>query len=123
MHQHFTVGQRRGLGVAVGHPLYVVNKDATTNTVTVGNRADLDASGCLADETNWLIEPERGAWIKCEAQIRYNGAPVPARVRTTGPGTAEVRFDAPQFAVAPGQAVVCYDGDTVLGGGWITQAT
>ncbi len=122
-HQHFTVGQRRGLGVAAGYPLYVVNKDAATNTVTVGTRDDLDAGGCLADETNWLVEPVPCAWINCGAQIRYNGKPLPARVRTTGPGTAEVRFDTPQFAVAPGQAVVCYDGDTVLGGGWITQAT
>ena len=122
-HQHFTVGQRRGLGVAVGHPLYVVSKDATTNTVTVGTRDDLDSSGCLAAQTNWLIEPAPGAWISCGAQIRYNGEAVPAQVRSTGPATAEVRFEAPQFAVAPGQAVVWYDGDTVLGGGWITAGT
>jgi len=121
-HQHYTIGQRRGLGVAQGYPLYVVNKDAASNTVTVGSREDLLAGGCLAAESNWHIEPKPGAWIPCSAQIRYNAAAVPARVRSTGPAAMEVRFEQPQFAVAPGQAVVCYDGDTVLGGGWITEA-
>ena len=121
-HQHYTIGQRRGLGVAVGYPLYVVNKDAASNTVTVGSRDDLLADGCLAAQTNWLIEPKPGAWIPCGAQIRYNAGAVPAQMRSNGPNALEIRFEQPQFAVAPGQAVVCYDGDTVLGGGWITEA-
>ena len=90
--------------------------------MTVGPREDLLAAGCIAGETNWLREPEPDTWMRCGAQIRYNADPVPASVRSTGPDRLEVRFDEPQFAVAPGQAVVCYDGDTVLGGGWITEA-
>ncbi len=121
-HQHFTIGQRRGVGVALGYPIYVVEKNAATNTVTVGSREDLLADGCVARETNWLREPEPDTWTRCGAQIRYNADPVPARVRSTARDRLEVRFDEPQFAVAPGQAVVCYDGDTVLGGGWITEA-
>ena len=121
-HQHFTVGQRRGVGVALGYPIYVVEKNAAANTVTVGTREDLLAGGCAAAETNWLCEPEPDTWTPCGAQIRYNAEPVPARVHATGPRRLEVRFDEPQFAVAPGQAVVCYDGDKVLGGGWITKA-
>jgi tRNA-specific 2-thiouridylase len=121
-HQHFTVGQRRGVGVALGYPIYVVEKNAAANTVTVGPREDLLANGCAAAETNWLCEPDPDTWTRCGAQIRYNADPVPARVRSTGPRQLEVRFDEPQFAVAPGQAVVCYDGDRVLGGGWISEA-
>ncbi len=120
-HQHFTIGQRRGVGVALGYPVYVVDKDAATNTVTVGSREDLLAEGCVASETTWLIDPEDG-WTQCGAQIRYNAGAVPARMRMTGPDRLELRFEEPQIAVAPGQAVVCYDGDTVLGGGWITEA-
>lgn len=121
-HQHFTIGQRRGVGVALGYPIYVVEKNAAANTVTVGTREDLLAGGCVAGETNWLHAPEPDTWTRCGAQIRYNAEPVPARVRSTARDRLEVRFDEPQFAVAPGQAVVCYDGDRVLGGGWITEA-
>ena len=120
-HQHFTIGQRRGLGVALGAPLYVVDKDPATNTVTVGGREDLLAAGCRAGEANWLGEAGNGTWIDCGARIRYNAEAVPARVRRTGDDGLEVRFAEPQFAVAPGQAVVCYDGDAVLCGGWITE--
>ncbi|MHC4948530.1 MAG: tRNA 2-thiouridine(34) synthase MnmA, partial [Planctomycetota bacterium] len=122
-HQHFTVGQRRGIGVALGYPLYVVDKDAETNTITVGPRDDLRAGGCTAVETNWLLAPPPAdEWTGCAAKIRYNADPVPARVRRTGDDALEVEFETPQFAVAPGQAVVCYDGDVVMGGGWIRAA-
>jgi len=127
-HQHYTIGQRRGIGVALGHPIYVVNKDAATNTVTVGEKKDLQASGCVATETNWLLdEPTHHDWISCTTKIRYNATPVPARVRFTDSdiptdGSIEVQFDEPQFAVAPGQAVVCYHDDAVICGGWIQRA-
>jgi tRNA-specific 2-thiouridylase len=120
-HQHFTIGQRRGLGVVAGAPLYVLDKDPATNTVTVGGRDELLAAGCRAGESNWLGDQRDGAWIDCGARIRYNAEAVPARVRRTGDDGLEVRFAEPQFAVAPGQAVVCYDGDAVLCGGWITE--
>ena len=121
-HQHFTVGQRRGLGVALGHPIYVVSKDSQTNTVTVGTRDELSAEGCCARETNWFVESPPRDWTECGAKIRYNAEPVPARVRSLDDDALEVRFEEPQFAVAPGQAVVCYDGDMLMGGGWITEA-
>jgi len=121
--QHFTIGQRRGVGVALGYPLYVINKDAQSNTITVGQREDLRASRCTASESNWLMEPPSDdEWIPCLAKIRYNAEPVPARVRWMDDDQLEVQFDEPQLAVAPGQAVVCYDDDAVICGGWINQA-
>ena len=121
-HQHFTVGQRKGLGIAAGEPIYVVRKDAGSNTVTVGPREALLAEGCAAGDCNWLVDPP-GDWCECTAKIRYNAEPVHARVRAL-PGAGpqpdlEVHFAEPQPAVAPGQAVVCFDGDRVLCGGWI----
>ena len=107
--------------MALGYPVYVVDKEPATNTVTVGARDDLSAAGCRAAETNWFVEGF-DEWTACSAAIRYNASPVAARVIRTGDDTMEVRFEEPQFAVAPGQAVVCYDGDAVLGGGWITTA-
>jgi tRNA-specific 2-thiouridylase len=122
-HQHFTIGQRRGIGVALGYPLYVIDKNAATNTITVGERDDLRAERCTATEANWLIDPPIDGWMRCTAKIRYNAEPVPARVRAGDAGAIEVEFDDAQFAVAPGQAVVCYDGDAVMVGGWIDTAS
>ncbi|MDZ4831077.1 MAG: tRNA 2-thiouridine(34) synthase MnmA [Phycisphaerae bacterium] len=120
-HQHFTVGQRRGLGIASARPLYVIAKDATTNAVIVGERDDLACAGCVVSQSNWLIEPPTD-WISCDVAIRYNAEPTPARVRCLDSGRFEVQFAEPQLAVAPGQAAVCYDHDRVLGGGWIERA-
>ena len=121
-HQRFTIGQRRGVGVALGHPIYVVEKDAASNTVTVGSRQDLARATLTATQTNWLIHPPPHSAIRCTAKVRYNAQPVPATVEATGDDTLTVTFDEPQYAVAPGQAVVCYEGDRVLGGGWIRSA-
>jgi tRNA-specific 2-thiouridylase len=120
-HQHFTIGQRRKVGVSLGHPIFVVNKDAESNTVVVGPREALKSAGCRAAESNWFIEPPQD-WLPCTARIRYNSEPVPAEVRVTGNDTIEVRFQEPQDAVAPGQAVVCYCERVVLGGGWIEES-
>lgn len=119
--ERFTVGQRRGVGVALGYPIYVVDKDPVTNTVTVGPREALASIGCTASQTNWLLEPPH-EWTRCEIKVRYNMQPVPGRVRKTGADGLEVRFDQPVDAVTPGQAVVCYLGDIVMGGGWIDAA-
>ncbi|MDX2117599.1 MAG: tRNA 2-thiouridine(34) synthase MnmA [Planctomycetota bacterium] len=132
--QHqFTVGQRRGLSLALGYPVYVVSKDAQSNRVVVGPREMLLSGGCTALEANWLVDVERFAqWAPVFAKYRYNSAPVAARVKV-GPdwpeetpsgraGTFHVQFDEPQSAVAPGQAVVLLDAadpGLVLGGGWI----
>ena len=119
-HQHFTIGQRRGLGVAFGYPVYVVERNPEANTITVGRKENLAASGCRADQTNWLIEPPQKP-IRCSAKVRYNTVPVPAIVGAGGADELTVHFDEPVLAVTPGQAVVCYDGDRVLGGGWIRE--
>ena len=121
--QHFTLGQRRGVGVALGYPIYVVDKDPVANTVTVGGKDDLLSDGLTATQTNWLIDDLPTAWRDCAAKVRYNSDPVPARVRVTGDDALEVVFVDPMTAVTPGQAVVVYDGDRVMGGGWIDAAT
>jgi len=121
-HQHFTIGQRRGVGVALGYPIYVTHRDPHGNTITVGQKDDLLATHCTASQTNWLIDTPPTDWQRCELQVRYNSAPTPGHVRVTGDDTLEATFDEPVNAVTPGQAIVCYDGDTVLGGGWIDQA-
>lgn len=136
--QHrFTIGQRRGTGVALGYPIYVVNKDPRTNTVTVGSEEKLLSSHATVGEANWIVEPEADGWFRVMARYRYNGVAVPAQARagtshqpsgtsedtpSGRTGRFEVRFDEPQRAVAPGQAMVLYgaqDSDVVLGGGWI----
>jgi len=126
-HQHYTIGQRRGIRIALGYPVYVVDKDASANTITVGKKEELSCAGLRAGETNWLVEPAEArtagdGWIECAVQIRSNAKAAPGRVRRMGEDALEARFDAPQSAVAPGQAAVCYDGDAVLCGGWITGA-
>ena len=131
-HQHFTVGQRRGLNLAMGYPIYVTHRDPEGNTVTVGQREALLAQGCVASQVNWLIDDVPGDWRPCAVKVRYNSEPVPGRVRAVGvdgvagvddvAGGLEVRFDEPVSAVTPGQAVVCYDGERVMGGGWIDEA-
>ena len=136
-HQHFTIGQRRGTGVALGYPIYVTHRDPEGNTVVVGQKEDLLASALEADQVNWLepietlapLTDEKG-WMTCQAKIRYNSPPKPAKCCMTpsnstenAPRLLQVRFDDPQQAITPGQAVVVYSNDTVLGGGWITKAT
>ena len=122
-HQHFTVGQRRGVGVALGYPIYVVDIDADSNRVTVGEKQALLKCTLIARQTNLLTERLRSAAdLPCTAKIRYNHPPQPARVTRVSDDELSVTFDEPQSAITPGQAVVLYDGDVVLGGGWIDQA-
>ena len=133
--QHrFTIGQRRKIGVALGYPIYVVEKDPATNRVVVGEEADLLVGSCEVGEANWLCEqPGKGEVLACLAQYRSNGQPVRAEVAVcteaegAGPsgrrGRFAVRFAEPQRAVAAGQAIVLYDeAGVVLGGGWIASA-
>lgn len=136
--QHrFTIGQRRGVDVSLGHRVYVVHKDPAGNSVTVGPRELLAAEACTAGEANWLVEAPPADWTPVFAKYRYNSMPVEAEVRAlpddpaadhANPtpsgrsGRFEVRFASTQTAVAPGQAIVLYDRknpDWVLGGGWI----
>ncbi|MEO1008052.1 MAG: tRNA 2-thiouridine(34) synthase MnmA [Planctomycetota bacterium] len=129
--QHrFTIGQRRGLGVAIGEPAYVIDRDARTNTVTIGPRERLRAASATVGEANWLggLPPEGPVVVR----YRAHGRDVRAQLRhladaaEPGPsgrvGRFELTFDEPQLAIAPGQAAVLYDADDpdlVLGGGWI----
>src|SRR5207249_4633937 len=93
-----------------------------TNTVVVGDPEDLLADGLIASQVNWLIDVPSEPF-RCTAKIRYRHAGVRATVTTTAGGGADVRFDLPQPAVTPGQAVAFYDGTRLLGGGWIETAT
>ncbi len=117
----FTVGQRKGLGVAAGRKRFVLEIVPETRTVVVGDPADLLADGLVASRVNWLTDPP-AARLACTAKIRYRHPGSPATVTATPDGGAEVRFAEPQSAVTPGQAVVFYDGPQVLGGGWIESA-
>jgi tRNA-specific 2-thiouridylase len=120
-HQHFTLGQRKGVGVAFGYPIYVTGIDAKTNTVTVGHRDQLLHRQLVAREVNWIAGPRPDLATPCTAKIRYNTPPSSATVQMTGTDELTVIFDEPIAAITPGQAVVCYDGDRLLGGAWIDE--
>lgn len=117
-YQQFTVGQRKGLGIAFGTPRYVVGVEPATRRVIVGTRDDLMEGSLDANRLNWLIDdvPSR---LSCHAQIRSQHQCAAAEVQVLDEDRIRVRFVEPQFGIAPGQAVVLYDGDRVLGGGWI----
>ncbi|OFW16817.1 MAG: tRNA 2-thiouridine(34) synthase MnmA [Acidobacteria bacterium RIFCSPLOWO2_12_FULL_67_14] len=116
----FTVGQRKGVGVPGPIPLYVSRIDASTGTVTVGPRTSLERSTLTASGVNWIVPAAPPAtWLPAAAQIRHRHRAAAGRVRAIDPDRAEFVFDEPQTAVTPGQAVVFYDGDVVVGGGWI----
>jgi tRNA-uridine 2-sulfurtransferase len=117
-YQHFTIGQRRGLGVTFGEPRFVVKIDAVSRRVVLGTREELARSELEADRLNWLADLP-GAEFRCTAQIRYQHAPAACTVRMREADRMSVTFDQPQAGVAPGQAVVLYEQDRVLGGGWI----
>lgn len=121
-HQNFTIGQRRGLGVTGELPLYVIDKNATSNTVTLGVESETYAKGLTATQCNWLIDDRPTQPTPVRAKIRSNSPPVDATVNWVDDDQIEVRFDEPQKAVSPGQAVACYKGEQCLGGGWIDQA-
>jgi tRNA-uridine 2-sulfurtransferase len=117
----FTVGQRKGLGLAVGRPLYVLRVEPATQTVVVGDDADLASSRFVARDVNWIVAPP-SARRRAEVQIRYRHAGGLATLQALDEGRVEVAFDEPQRAVTPGQAAVFYDGDVCLGGGWIARS-
>jgi tRNA-specific 2-thiouridylase len=118
--QRFTVGQRKGLGLSGRTPLYVIAIEPEANRVVVGERAELSCSGLAATEVNWVAGPRPAMPRRLSVQIRYRHRAAPATVHADGERTL-VEFDEPQAAVAPGQAAVFYDGDEVIGGGWIER--
>jgi tRNA-specific 2-thiouridylase len=116
----YTVGQRRGLGVAGGERMYVKSVDAATNTVVLARGPALEASTFTATRVNWLLEPESER-LRATAAVRFRDRGAPATLRRKDAGTWEVAFDAPRRAIAPGQSAAFYDGDVLLGGGVIEE--
>lgn len=116
-YQNYTIGQRKGLG-AFGSPRFVVRIEPETRQVVIGTREELGRTTLSANRINWLIDAPTSP-LRCSAQIRYHHPPAECVVTYDGNDEMHVTFDEPQFGVAPGQALVCYDGDRVLGGGWI----
>ena len=118
----YTLGQRKGLGLAMGAPVYVCAKDMQRNTVTVGPGEALFSPALLAGDWNWYPFPTLTAPMRVTVKTRHSQFEQPATVYPEENGFARVEFDQPQRAVTPGQAVVLYDGDMVVGGGTITEA-
>jgi tRNA-specific 2-thiouridylase len=118
----YTIGQRRGLGAAGGTPRYVVRLDPARNAVVVGDDTALMAGGLTATDVNLIAVERLVAPLAVEVRIRHNAPREPAVVAPSGPDSVEVRFARPQRAVTPGQSVVLYDGDLVIGGGRIAGA-
>jgi tRNA-specific 2-thiouridylase len=119
--QNFTVGQRKGLGMAVGTPLYVIELDPGKNRVVVGEDRDLFRKRFRVREVNWIRPLAIGDAVDAHVKIRHNHPGAVARVEAQEGCTALVEFHEPQRAITPGQAAVFYDDDEVLGGGWISQ--
>src|SRR6266404_6514666 len=116
---HFTVGQRRGLGIAAAEPLYVIATEPSTQRVVVGRNEDLLRASMHVRDVNWISIAAPAAPLRAEVKIRNKHAAAAATLHPTTNGAVEVRFDEPQRAVTPGQGAVFYSGDLVLGGGWI----
>ncbi|MGL5076007.1 MAG: tRNA methyl transferase PRC-barrel domain-containing protein, partial [Waterburya sp.] len=116
---HYTIGQRRGLGIAASEPLYVVKLDAVMNRVVVGDRHAGGRLECTASRMNWVSIAEPTTPIQAEVQIRYRSQPVTAQIIPLENSRIKIMFDEDQFGVTPGQAAVLYNGDIVLGGGII----
>ena len=116
----YTVGQRRGLGIAAPQPLHVVSLEPHDNTLVVGTRDEATRDAFIVERLNWMRRPPEHV-VNTTVQIRYRQPPIAANVRPLGRARAHIRLDKPQFAVAPGQAAVFYDGDMVIGGGWIAR--
>jgi tRNA-specific 2-thiouridylase len=115
----FTVGQRKGLGLATGTPMYVLHLRPDESTVVVGPREALERTSLRASGVNWIAYDPPAAPRRVTAQIRHRHQPARARVHALENGGAAIEFDAPQTAITPGQAVVFYEEDVVVGGGWI----
>jgi len=117
----YTIGQRHGLGIASSEPLYVWQIRPENNEIVVAPRQDLFSRSVLAKEFHWIGDRPGANVIQVQAQIRYRHRPAEAALTILAEDQVRCEFDQPQWAVTPGQALVCYDGDRVLGGGWITR--
>ena len=119
----YTIGQRRGLGISLNHPVYVVDFDRKNNALIVGKNDEVFSKGLWAENNNWILFEKLNEDLKVQAQIRYNSPMVDATLYTDGrDGMIKVVFTEKQRAVTPGQSVVFYDGDYVVGGGIINSS-
>ena len=118
----YTIGQRRGIGIADARPLYVLNVDAASNRVVVGYDDELLSEEFIATGVNWITFDNPTEAVSAEVRVRYRHKAEPATITPLAGGRARVRFVEPQRAITPGQATVFYRGDEVSGGGWITDA-
>src|SRR4029078_1465657 len=118
----YTVGQRKGLGIAAGEPRYVTGIDAARNIVTIGPEEELFADSVLIDEVSWVSGQAPAAATALKARARYKAAPAPAALVSANGRSAELRFTRRQRALTPGQAIAFYSGEEVLGGGTIERA-
>lgn len=118
----YTIGQRKGLGIAYAHPLYVLRKDLLRNEIVLSDNAALFSESLTAREFNWIAFDAPEAPVHCTAKTRYQAREIPCTASVCPDGRVHIEFEQPVRAVTPGQAVVLYDGDTVLGGGTICCA-
>lgn len=118
---YYTVGQRKGLGITFGEPMYVVGINPGKNAVILGRNEDVFAEELIASDNNFILYEGIADPIKVQAKIRYSAKPAPAEIFPVEPGIIKVRFDEPQRAITPGQAVVYYSGEYVVGGGTIDR--
>jgi len=116
---HYTVGQRKGLGLSLGRPMYVIKIDAKNNTVILGEEKDVYSESLTAFDVNWIAIDSLDKPLRVNAKIRYSAKESPSVISPVEGGKVRVDFDTPQRAVTPGQSVVFYDGDVVVGGGII----
>ena len=117
----YTIGQRRGIGIADERPLYVISIDADKNRVTVGSSEELLSSEFTAAGVNWIVPANPTEPVRAEVRVRYRHTAAPATITPLENGRARIIFDEPQRAITPGQATVFYRGDEVVGGGWIVK--
>lgn len=117
----YTVGQRRGIGIAHEKPLYVVQIERAKNQIVVGDADDLDSIEFTAKGVNWVAFDEPAEPVRANVKVRYRHEPAPATIHALPDARARIVFDEPQRAITPGQATIFYDGEEVVGGGWITR--
>lgn len=118
---HYTVGQRRGLGIAIGRPVFVVALDRERNRLILGEDAELHSAECEVHDVNWIPWEQPDGPVRAQVRIRNRHEPADATVTAVSDTTAHVTFRQPQRAITPGQAAVFYSGERVLGGGWIAK--
>jgi tRNA-uridine 2-sulfurtransferase len=118
----YTIGQRRGLGIANETPLYVTQIERAKNQIVVGDEKELESTEFIAKGVNWISFDEPAEPVRAKVKVRYRHDPAPATIYAVPDRRARIVFDEPQRAITPGQATIFYDGDEVVGGGWLVRS-